>query len=128
MKQDGQVGQLSQLGLNAYEAKAYAALLGKDSFTAPQVADLSGVPRQRIAEIQEHCREEILVLTKPPYAKPPQDNREGIATVKRKIRACSIYEESVLLDDETRRGVAAFLRHGEEARFVKKLPLKLVIV
>ena len=38
------------------------------------------------------------------------------------------YEESVLLDDETRRGVAAFLRHGEEARFVKKLPLKLVIV
>lgn len=216
MKLDAHVGQLSQLGLNAYEAKAYAALLGKDSFTASQVADLSGVPRQRIydilaslvdrglaisrpnkrgtkyaavapnlalnalleqeqqrlsrlqtitkelidalsdqyqsgkeesgpleyievlrgatainqrfAEIQEHCREEILVLTKPPYAKPPQDNREGIATVKRKIRACSIYEESVLLDDETRQGVAAFLQHGEEARFVRVLPLKLVIV
>ncbi len=216
MKKEGHVGQLTELGLNAYEAKAYATLLGKESFTASQVADLSGVPRQRIydilgslverglaisrpnrrgtkyaavapdqalgglldqqqerldrlrtvtkelidaltdqyqsgkesggpleyievlrgatainqrfAEIQEHCRQEILVLTRPPYAKPPQENIEGIETVKRRIRACSIYEESVLLDAETRRGVASFLEHGEEARFVKKLPLKLVIV
>jgi HTH-type transcriptional regulator, sugar sensing transcriptional regulator len=216
MKTENHVGQLTQLGLNAYEAKAYAALLGKESFTASQVADLSGVPRQRIydilaslverglaisrpnrrgtkyaavapdralsglldhqqqrldhlqsvtrdlidvltdqyqsskesggpleyievlrgttainqrfAEIQDNCQREILVLTRPPYAKPPQDNVEGIETVKRQIRACSIYEESVLIDPETRRGVASFLQHGEEARFVKHLPLKLVIV
>ena len=216
MKMNGQVSQLTQLGLNAYEAKAYTALLGKESFTASQVADLSGVPRQRIydilaslverglaisrpsrrgtkyaavapnvalnalleqeqkrlshlqvvtndlidvltdqykigkeetgpleyievlrgstainqrfAEIQDNCRREILVLTKPPYAKPPHENVEGIETVRRRVRACSIYEESILMDEETRRGVASFLRHGEEARFVEKLPLKLVIV
>ena len=216
MKRDDYIGQLTQLGLNVYEAKAYAGLLGKESFTATQVADISGVPRQRIydilaslverglaisrpskrgtryaavapelalsalleqeekrlnhlqgvtnelidtlsaqykigkqengrleyievlrgrtainqrfAQIQQNCRREILVLTKPPYAKPPQENIEGIETVKRHIRACSIYENSVLLDPETRQGVASFLQHGEDARFVDALPLKLVIV
>jgi sugar-specific transcriptional regulator TrmB len=83
---------------------------------------------QRFAEIQANCREEILVLTKPPYAEPPQENVEGIETVKRHIRACSIYEYDVLKDEETRQGVASFLRLGEEARFAESLPLKLVIV
>lgn len=207
LKVDDEITGLTQLGLNAYEARAYVGLLGKDSFTATQVADVSGVPRQRIydilsslaerglaisrpgkrgtkytavaprvalnalldrkqqrlnhlqsvtndlidaltgqyqndkaesgpleyievlrgptainqrfAEIQENCRREILVLTKPPFAKPPQRNN---------VRACSIYETSALGNLETRRGVASFLRHGEQARFVETLPLKLVIV
>jgi sugar-specific transcriptional regulator TrmB len=213
---DTQISRLTQLGLNVYEAKAYAALLGKDSFTATQVADLSGVPRQRIydilaslverglaisrpgkhgtryaavapklalsalleqeqkrlsrletitnelvdelgnqylegkeenspleyievlrgrtainqrfAEIQSNCQREILIFTKPPYARPPQENVEGLETLKRHIRACSIYEYGVLQNEETRQAVDYFIRHGEEARFVEHLPLKLVIV
>lgn len=213
---DDQISQLTQLGLNIYEAKAYAALLGKDSFTATQVADRSGVPRQRIydilaslverglaisrpgkhgtkyaavspqtaltallaveqqrltglqsltsslidvlsskyaegqeesspleyievlrgstaisqrfAEIQDNCKREILVFTKPPYAKPPQENIEGLETLKRHIKARSIYEYSALENEETRRAIEYFIRHGEDARFVQRLPLKLVIV
>jgi HTH-type transcriptional regulator, sugar sensing transcriptional regulator len=213
---DNHISRLTQLGLNVYEAKAYAALLGKESFSATQVADISGVPRQRIydilaslverglaisrpgrqgtkyaavspktalsallereqqrlsrletmtnelvdelsnqyqegkeetspleyievlrgqtainqrfAEIQANCQREILIFTKPPYARPPQENLEGLETLKRNVRACSIYEYSVLQNEETRQAVAYFIRHGEVARFVEHLPLKLVIV
>jgi HTH-type transcriptional regulator, sugar sensing transcriptional regulator len=216
MSRDVQINQLTQLGLNVYEAKAYLALLGKDSFSAAQVADLSGVPRQRIydilaslvergmatsrpgrqgtryaavapttalkgllereqqrlttlesltdglikelgtqfregqaedspleyievlrgrqainqrfAEIQANCQREILIFTKPPYAKPPQENVEGLETLGRNVEARSIYEYGVLQDDETRRAVEYFIGHGEQARFVEHLPLKLVIV
>jgi HTH-type transcriptional regulator, sugar sensing transcriptional regulator len=215
MTADLPLQQLTQLGLNAYEAKAYLALLGKDSFTATQVADISGVPRQRIydilsslverglaisrpgspakyaavapqialhalldheqqrldqlalstralvdalsrqyaqgqgqnnpleyievlrgrqaisqrfAEIQANCQQEILIFTKPPYAKPVPENDEGLQALKRNVRACSVYEYSVLDNDETRLAVEHFMRHGEQARFVEHLPLKLVIV
>jgi sugar-specific transcriptional regulator TrmB len=216
---DNHIGQLTQLGLNIYEAKAYVALLGRDSSSATEVAELSGVPRQRIydilaslvergmaisrpgrhgtkyaavaptnalagllereqkrlselqavtsslatalgrqykagqevstpleyievlrgrqainqrfAEIQEHCKKEILIFTKPPYAMPPQEDQnkeEVISTLKRQIVARSVYEYSVLANDETRRAVELFVRSGEDARFVERLPLKLVIV
>lgn len=216
MADPDQIHQLTQLGLNVYEAKAYAALLGKDSFSATQVADLSGVPRQRIydilaslverglaisrpgkhgtryaavaptlalsalvereqqrlsrlqtvaatlsaalstqyqqgkaesspleyievlrgriaisqrfAEIQANCKREILVFTKPPYAQQPQDNLEGLDMLKRNIQARSLYEYDVLRNDETRHVIDYFIQHGEDARFVPHLPLKLVIV
>jgi HTH-type transcriptional regulator, sugar sensing transcriptional regulator len=216
MREEELVAELGSLGLNTYEAKAYTALLGKPSWSAPQVADQSGVPRQRIYdilaslserglvvtrpsrrgtkyagvapdvalpsllakeqqrlavlqatttalvealrsryvagqeetspleyievlrgevaisqrfnEIQAHCRREILVFTKPPYAKPPEENVEGLASLKRHIRACSVYEYEVLRDPSQRAAIADFLRQGEEARFVDHLPMKLVIV
>ena len=34
----GSVGQLTRLGLTSYEARAYLALIRRDSFTAAQVA------------------------------------------------------------------------------------------
>jgi HTH-type transcriptional regulator, sugar sensing transcriptional regulator len=42
---------LVQLGLTSYEAKAYDALLQRGSSTASQVADLSGLPRQRVYDV-----------------------------------------------------------------------------
>jgi sugar-specific transcriptional regulator TrmB len=65
MSSDTYINQLTQLGLNAYEAKAYAALLGKDSFSATQVADLSGVPRQRIYDILASLVERGLAISRP---------------------------------------------------------------
>jgi sugar-specific transcriptional regulator TrmB len=211
-----QIGQLRELGLNTYEARAYLTLLGKESFSATQIADYSGVPRQRIydilaslvdrglvinrpgrrgttyaaiapkraleallhteqqrlskieattldliaqlgslytegqeetspleyievlrgrasvnqrfAEIQANCKREILVFTKPPYGKAPQDNVEGIEALQRHVTARSLYEFTSLSDRDARLGIYAFIRRGEEARFVAALPLKLVIV
>ena len=208
------IGQLTRLGLTSYEAKAYSALIRRDSSTAAQVARLAGVPRQRIydvlaslvekglaaarpgqvvkyaatapdfaigsliarhrqnleelereaervvdelapayragqeetdpleyievlrdrrainerfAELQSGIKREILVFTKPPYAKPPQENVEGIE-VTRTHEARAVYEFSVFDDPDVSEGVRIFIEAGEEARFVPELPLKLVII
>jgi sugar-specific transcriptional regulator TrmB len=43
--------QLVRLGLTTYEAKAYVALVARDSFTAAQVARHAELPRQRIYDV-----------------------------------------------------------------------------
>ncbi|TMD07273.1 MAG: TrmB family transcriptional regulator [Chloroflexi bacterium] len=208
------VGQLTRLGLTSYEARAYVALMGRDSFTAAQVAREAGVPRQRIydvlgslvekglagarpgsvvkyaatdpdlavqqllglhrtqlsnlehqaaavidelsplfqagqlhtdpleyievlrdpgtinarfTELQASVKDEILVFTKPPYAKPPQENIEGL-NVAESHKARSVYEFSIFDDPATTAGVRRFIESGEGARFVPILPLKLVII
>jgi sugar-specific transcriptional regulator TrmB len=43
--------QLVRLGLTSYEARAYATLIKRDSFSAAQVARQAGLPRQRIYDV-----------------------------------------------------------------------------
>ncbi|HEX5449592.1 MAG TPA: helix-turn-helix domain-containing protein [Gaiellaceae bacterium] len=206
--------RLIELGLTSYEAKAYLALVRRDSSVPADVARLSGIPRQRIYdvlhtlvekglashrpgppakyaavspeyaierlllarreeldrvertsremiellvpafaagqkerdpldyievlrdsaainerfdELQRNIQDEILIFTKPPYAKPAQDNVEGLALL-REHRARSVYEYSALDDDAFADAVRVFIAAGEEARFVEQLPLKLVII
>lgn len=208
------IARLTRLGLTSYEARAYSALVRRDSFTAAQVAREAGLPRQRIydvlgnlvqrglasarpghqvkyaavapelaiarliaiqreelaerehdaaeiiealspdyeagqahtdpleyievlrdrgainerfAELQSQVKREILVFTKPPYAKPPQENIEGLE-VTRTHDARSVYEASIFDDPATTEGVRRFVDAGEKARFVDRLPLKLVII
>ncbi len=208
------VGQLTRLGLTSYEAKAYLALIRRDSSTAAQASRLAGVPRQRIydvlgslvekgfassrpgavvkyaavapelaveslvarrrqelaetergarqmvdrltpqfaagkehtdpleyievlrdlravnerfGELQASIKNEILVFTKPPYATPPQENIEGLE-VTQTHEAYSVYEFSAFADPDFVEGVRRFIEAGENARFVEKLPLKLVII
>ena len=47
----GWQGELMALGLTGYEARVYLALIGRDRYTAAQVARESGVPRQRIYDV-----------------------------------------------------------------------------
>jgi sugar-specific transcriptional regulator TrmB len=208
------VARLTRLGLTSYEARAYVALIKRDSFTAAQVARMAALPRQRIydvlgslvskglastrpghqvkyaavspelaierlmsrqradlaeleldaaaiveslkpdfeagqihtdpleyievlrdrgainerfAELQSQTRREILVFTKPPYARPPQENIEGIE-ITSKVHARSMYEASLFEDPDATEGVRRFVEAGEEARVVESLPLKLVII
>jgi sugar-specific transcriptional regulator TrmB len=82
---------------------------------------------ERFGQLQEGIEREIVVFTKPPYAKPAQENVEGLE-VTRKHRARSVYEFSALDDPDFAEGVRRFIEAGEEARFVEQLPLKLVII
>ena len=43
--------RLTRLGLTSYEAKAYVALVRRDSYTAAQVSRMAGLPRQRIYDV-----------------------------------------------------------------------------
>jgi sugar-specific transcriptional regulator TrmB len=57
--------ELTQLGLTTYEAKAYVALLGRDSFTAAQVSRQAGLPRQRIYDVLGSLVEKGLASARP---------------------------------------------------------------
>jgi len=213
VESEAAVTQLVRLGLTSYEARAYIALTGRDSFTAAQVARVGRPPptahlrrarrpgpeglaatrpgsvvkyaatepalaierlvgldamssrlelgaaatvraltagfvagrehtdpleyievlrdpgaiNARFDELQASIKRSILIFTKPPYAKPPQENIEGLEVV-RSHEARSIYEFSVFDDPAVAGGVRRFIEQGEQARFVPELPLKLVII
>ncbi len=59
------VAELTELGLTTYEAKAYVALLGRDSFTAAQVSRQAGLPRQRIYDVLGSLVEKGLASSRP---------------------------------------------------------------
>jgi sugar-specific transcriptional regulator TrmB len=64
------ISQLSRLGLTSYEARAYAALVRRDSFSAAQVARQAGLPRQRIYDVLETLVQKGLAASRPgPHAK-----------------------------------------------------------
>jgi len=86
-----------------------------------------GAINARFTELQAAVKNEILVFTKPPYAKPPQENVEGLE-VASALTARSLYEYSLFDDADATEGVRRFIEAGEDARFVPELPLKLVIM
>src|SRR6266508_1268092 len=57
--------QLTRLGLTSYEAKAYLALLRRESSTAAQAARLANVPRQRIYPALPSLVDKGLATTRP---------------------------------------------------------------
>jgi HTH-type transcriptional regulator, sugar sensing transcriptional regulator len=59
------VSELTRMGLTTYEAKAYVALLGRDSFTAAQVARQADLPRQRIYDVLGSLVEKGLASSRP---------------------------------------------------------------
>lgn len=59
------IRELTGLGLTTYEAKAYVALLGRDSFTAAQVARQGRLPRQRIYDVLGSLVEKGLASSRP---------------------------------------------------------------
>ena len=59
------VEPLVRLGLTTYEARAYATLVRRDSFTAAQVARTAGLPRQRIYDVLASLVEKGLASARP---------------------------------------------------------------
>jgi sugar-specific transcriptional regulator TrmB len=60
-----QPDHLAQLGLTGYEAKAYLALLRRESSTAAEAARLANVPRQRIYDVLATLVDKGLAATRP---------------------------------------------------------------
>lgn len=82
---------------------------------------------RRFDELQAQVEREILVFTKPPFARRPAENVEGIE-ISRTHEARSVYELSTLEDPAGRDAIGRFVEAGTQARFVEQLPLKLVII
>ncbi|HYM50547.1 MAG TPA: helix-turn-helix domain-containing protein [Candidatus Limnocylindrales bacterium] len=86
-----------------------------------------GAINARFDALQAAVKRELLIFTRPPYAKAPQDNLAGLA-VARAHSVRSLYEFSLFADPAASAGVRRFIEEGEDARFVSELPLKLVII
>ena len=56
---------LTGLGLTAYEARAYLALIRRDASAASEVARLSGIPRQRVYDVLASLVEKGLASSRP---------------------------------------------------------------
>lgn len=82
---------------------------------------------ERFEELQAGIKREILVFTKPPYARPPGENVRGLE-VARKHTAKGVYEFAAFDDPAFIEGVQKFIDAGEQVRFVDELPLKLAII
>jgi len=65
METGDSVGLLTRLGLTSYEAKAYLALMRRDSSTAAQASRLAEVPRQRIYDVLASLVEKGFATTRP---------------------------------------------------------------
>ena len=61
----GTIERLVRLGLTTYEARAYATLVRRDSFTAAQIARTAGLPRQRIYDVLASLVEKGLASARP---------------------------------------------------------------
>jgi sugar-specific transcriptional regulator TrmB len=59
------IERLTRLGLTSYEARAYVALLRRDSSTAAETARVAGLPRQRVYDVLSSLVEKGLASTKP---------------------------------------------------------------
>ncbi len=57
--------QLTTLGLNRYEAAVYVSLLGRNRFTATEIATQAGVPRQRVYDVLESLAAKGLCVKRP---------------------------------------------------------------
>lgn len=65
MEDRATIERLGRLGLTSYEARAYVALVRRDSFTAAQVARTAGLPRQRIYDVLASLVDKGLASTRP---------------------------------------------------------------
>lgn len=65
MKNSTSISSLQALGLNAYEAKAYLALLERNTLTATDVANLAAIPRARVYETLQTLMAKGLCVLKP---------------------------------------------------------------
>jgi HTH-type transcriptional regulator, sugar sensing transcriptional regulator len=77
--------RLQRLGLTSYEARAYLALLRRDSSTAAETARLAGLPRQRVYDVLSSLVEKGLASTRPGKAvkyaaAPPEQALESLMT------------------------------------------------
>jgi HTH-type transcriptional regulator, sugar sensing transcriptional regulator len=80
--------KLTALGLTSYEAKAYLALVRRDSCAAADVARLAGIPRQRIYDVLATLVQKGLAAHRPGLpvkysALPPESAIEHLLAGKR---------------------------------------------
>ncbi len=119
------LAELSRLGLTTYEARAYLALLRRDSVTAAQTARLAGVPRQRIYDVLSTLIDKGLAAIHPggvvKYAATPPDLAlERLLAVHRE-RLDDLERSAAEMAAELSASYAAGQRHSDPLEYIEVL-------
>ena len=117
--------QLTRLGLTSYEAKAYLALLRRDSLTAAQAARLANVPRQRIYDVLASLVEKGLAAARPgqvaKYAAVAPDLALERLVSDRRQQLVELERETAALIDELKPAFHAGKEHVNPLEYIEVL-------
>jgi HTH-type transcriptional regulator, sugar sensing transcriptional regulator len=117
--------RLQRLGLTSYEARAYLALLRRDSSTAAETARVAGLPRQRVYDVLSTLVEKGLASTKPGKAvkysaTPPEQALEGLVAKHRQDLA-DIERDTASMIDSLTPAFLAGQEHTDPLEYIEVL-------
>lgn len=116
---------LVQLGLTAYEAKAYLALIRRDLSTASEVARVGGLPRQRVYDVLGSLVEKGLASARPGSparfsAAPPEVALERLLG-ERRHELARLEREAKRIVDELAPAYLAGQAHSNPLEYIEVL-------
>jgi len=101
----------------------------RDADHAVEVVIGAGPLRERLRDLQQHAREEILWFCRAnPLAMQGPDNTEELGALARGVRYRAVYERALLEAPGELDSVREAIGWGEEARVASVLPVRLAIV
>jgi HTH-type transcriptional regulator, sugar sensing transcriptional regulator len=117
--------RLQRLGLTSYEARAYLALLRRDSSTAAETARLAGLPRQRVYDVLSSLVEKGLASTRPGKAvkyaaTSPEQALEHLLTQHRQQLA-GLERDTAAMRDALQPAYLAGQEHTDPLEYIEVL-------
>jgi HTH-type transcriptional regulator, sugar sensing transcriptional regulator len=117
--------RLQRLGLTSYEARAYLALLRRDSSTAAETARLAGLPRQRVYDVLSSLVEKGLASTRPGKAvkyaaTPPEQALESLVAQHRQQLA-ELERDTASMLDKLQPAYLAGQQHTDPLEYIEVL-------
>lgn len=117
--------RLQRLGLTSYEARAYLALLRRDSCTAAETARLAGLPRQRVYDVLSSLVEKGLASTRPgravKYAATPPDHALESLVAQHRQQLDDLERDSASLLDALTPAYLAGQEHTDPLEYIEVL-------
>jgi sugar-specific transcriptional regulator TrmB len=119
------VERLTRLGLTSYEARAYIALLRRDTLTAAETARLGGLPRQRVYDVLSSLVEKGLASTRPGRAvkysaTAPEQALERLLATHR-LQLTDLERDTLTLIEELMPAYRAGQEHTDPLEYIEVL-------
>jgi sugar-specific transcriptional regulator TrmB len=117
--------RLQRLGLTSYEARAYVALLRRDSSTAAETARVAGLPRQRVYDVLSSLVEKGLASTRPGKAvkysaTPPEQALHGLIA-QHKQQLAELERDTAAMIDSLTPAYLAGQEHTDPLEYIEVL-------
>jgi HTH-type transcriptional regulator, sugar sensing transcriptional regulator len=123
--EEAHLDRLQRLGLTSYEARAYLALLRRDSSTAAETARLAGLPRQRVYDVLSSLVDRGLASTRPGKAvkyaaTSPEQALEHLLTQHRQQLA-ALEQDTAAMRDTLQPAYLAGQEHTDPLEYIEVL-------